>query len=485
MRKYGKYERRPSAKSMLLRTYFTSLLCLVLCVAMFFGTSYAWFSDTAQSTENEMFVGTLDIELKHTTFIGGVQQKTNENMDVVSENYPIFKKVENGGILWEPGYTAVEKFELTENGDLAFSYQMSIARTFAETGEDAQKAIAEHITVWNYIGTDAETYALPENFNALTTSGWTKVGTLYDVITNHLPVFEGEMDKEAVTATKTEGGETVQDPAKAYHLIALHMDEDYDGAITKDADGKITASVQGNKLDKITIKLVATQKHSEQDAFDNTYDAAANNFAVVSTADELEAALIAGGKVVLAGDIDLEDKQITIPAGVTATLNLNGHTITAPGGEVCAVKNEGSLIIEGDGTITGSYSALYSTGNLTVNGGTFTATAGFGLLVDNIYGTDPSVAVINGGTFTGVGIYNPTAVTINGGIFNEGDDPDGAMNNVTLYVSPTFVGAPNTATVTLNGGIFNGDIYVYDDGITETVFTNNGATINGEVRDNA
>ena len=67
----------------------------------------------------------------------------------------------------------------------------------------------------------------------------------------------------------------------------------------------------------------------------------------------------------------------------------------------------------------------------------------------------------------------------------EDRDPDGAMDDVTLLVMPTFVGAPNTANVTLNGGTFNGDVYVYDDGVTETVFVNNGATINGDILDNA
>ena len=44
MRKYGKYEqmpdgtraKQPPAKSLLLQTYMTSLLCLILCVTMFF-----------------------------------------------------------------------------------------------------------------------------------------------------------------------------------------------------------------------------------------------------------------------------------------------------------------------------------------------------------------------------------------------------------------------------------------------------------------
>ena len=75
MKKYGKYEKRPEpkviakspakkadkqpkVKSMLLQTYFTSLLCLILCVTMFFGTSYAWFTSEVNNSANETYVGT-------------------------------------------------------------------------------------------------------------------------------------------------------------------------------------------------------------------------------------------------------------------------------------------------------------------------------------------------------------------------------------------------------------------------------------------
>ena len=71
MKKYGKYEKRPEGvpakqpkvKSALLQTYFTSLLCMVLCVTMFFGTSYAWFTSEVSNTGNEIYIGTLDVGL--------------------------------------------------------------------------------------------------------------------------------------------------------------------------------------------------------------------------------------------------------------------------------------------------------------------------------------------------------------------------------------------------------------------------------------
>lgn len=48
----------------------------------------------------------------------------------------------------------------------------------------------------------------------------------------------------------------------------------------------------------------------------------------VTTAEALAAALTAGGEVRLDADITSVGAPVTVPAGVTATLDLNGHTLT-------------------------------------------------------------------------------------------------------------------------------------------------------------
>lgn len=243
---------------------------------------------------------------------------------------------------------------------------------------------------------------------------------------------------------------------------------------------------------KVTVELRMTSPDRTRTETVSSITVTLDDIKNVTTADAFTTAVAAGNDIYVGANISL-DAPVTIPANAATTIYLGKDTtVTAPTVEfptnICAIKNEGTLTIKGEGTVTGNYAAVYSTGNLTVEGGTFKSPTGFGLMIDNIYGTEPSVAVINGGTFDGVGVYNPTEVTINGGTFNVGKDPDGASGHIsdkmTLFVNPTFVGAPNTATVTLNGGTFKGDIYVYDDGITETVFTNNGATITGSILDN-
>ena len=123
MRKYGKYETRPEgttekqpkAKSMLLQTYLTSLLCMVLCVTMFFGTSYAWFTSEVNNTNNEIYIGTLDVELEKQ--VGEEWKSLSELTDGVNT-----KKLFDSNSCWEPGYTALETIKVVNECDLAFMY---------------------------------------------------------------------------------------------------------------------------------------------------------------------------------------------------------------------------------------------------------------------------------------------------------------------------------------------------------------------------
>ena len=96
MKKYGKYERmpdgsrakQPEMKSVLLQTYFTSLVCLLLCVTMFFGTTYAWFTSEVTNTGNEIYIGTLDVELQKQ--VGGEWVSLQNVSDETAEVHRLF-----------------------------------------------------------------------------------------------------------------------------------------------------------------------------------------------------------------------------------------------------------------------------------------------------------------------------------------------------------------------------------------------------------
>lgn len=240
MRKYGKYEKRPEGvpvtqpkvKRALLQTYLTSLLCMVLCVTMFFGTSYAWFTSEVTNTGNEIYIGVLDV---------GLEKRNGNNWDSLSatENGVNTSKLYSNAIRWEPGYTSVETVRVVNQGDLAFNYALSFADGMPDGAESTKlHTVAQWFDVWVY---HDENNTIPKdlNYEQITEeNGWKKVGTLADALNGKL-VFEGKMNQAEVAGYHT-------------YTIALHMKEDADSA------------VMGQKI-TLNVKLVAYQTAFKND----------------------------------------------------------------------------------------------------------------------------------------------------------------------------------------------------------------------------
>ena len=248
-----------TGKRALLSTYVASLMSLMLCVTMFLSTSYAWFTARVDVHQNQMFVGTLGVKLYHASFSKGELDADKELREVTPNH-----KVLTQDTKWEPGYTAVEKFMVEENGDLAFSYKLTIERDFTKDKDETQKKLAKSITVWTYTGADAASVVSFEGttFAEMEDKGqWQYVGTLLDVMESHIPVFTGRMNSEMVSGNAAN--------AAQYHMIALHMEENTD---LKALGGPWADTKDAPKLDNITISLVANQMASGNDAFGNAYD---------------------------------------------------------------------------------------------------------------------------------------------------------------------------------------------------------------------
>lgn len=96
----------------------------------------------------------------------------------------------------------------------------------------------------------------------------------------------------------------------------------------------------------------------------------------VTTAENLQAAVTNGGEVTLGDNITA---SITIPAGRTVTLNLNGKTLkNEDGKDTITVELGGILIVEGDGKVDNTSdvcAAIFNNGTVTLNGGTFDRSA--------------------------------------------------------------------------------------------------------------
>ena len=155
---------------------------------------------------------------------------------------------------------------------------------------------------------------------------------------------------------------------------------------------------------------------------------------------EFRASMAFGGIVKLTEDVVIT-APVTVPAGVTTVLDLNGHNIintvdSDVYGEGEAIISYGNLTINGNGIVEGCTRAVWARGNqgavVTINGGTFKgAKEGFaegGCSV--IYASSNNTINIYGGTFEALaadktsyankteGVYAALNIQDNGGFIN-------------------------------------------------------------------
>lgn len=334
MRKYGKFEQKPEAatakqpkvKNTLLQTYLTSLLGMVLCVAMFLGTSYAWFTSEVTNVGNEIYIGTLDVGL--------YKEADPEDLDLADANYRLLNK----DIRWEPGYTAIETIHVINEGELAFNYVLNFTDGALEADSVLSRAdVAENFDVWVY-NDENNTIPAPTAYTDINeNNGWRHAGTLEDLLAGKA-VLQGDM---AAQILNPEDGSVTNPQETHTYTIALHMKEETDDN-----------NLMGEKI-TLNVKLVAYQKSAENDGFQNgNYD----DIHVAPSAPLLQDALNGGGVIMLSNDILIEklDGRVSMNGGL---LDGDGKAITYTGGRNEKDGSVGVLTTKG-GTIK----------NLTING---------------------------------------------------------------------------------------------------------------------
>lgn len=219
-----------------------SVVSMLLCVAMLVGTTFAWFTDSAQSGTNQIISGTLDVELSHSN-----NAVTNE---IVQEDTPLFVNHNAEGavetILWEPGVIVYENFKVANVGSLALKYKMTLNVVGNNTVQGTQKSLKDVLKVavvdGGFSGSREDAQALP--FKTL--SKFEKEGHL----------LAGETGN-----SDTYGIVVYWEPSA--------VDNEYNLS-----NGK--QSSDGNPLYvDIKIRLIATQDTVEFDSFNNQYDALA------------------------------------------------------------------------------------------------------------------------------------------------------------------------------------------------------------------
>ena len=148
----------------------SSVMAIVLCLAMLIGTTFAWFTDSASTAVNKIQAGTLDIQLLD------AQDHSIEGRSLAWQKAAGH---ENDVVLWEPGCTYnLQSFKIKNNGNLALKYKIAISGI----GGDAE---LNEVIDWSY------TLANGTDF-PITTEGHLTAGQETGLIT-----ISGQMQKSA------------------------------------------------------------------------------------------------------------------------------------------------------------------------------------------------------------------------------------------------------------------------------------------------
>ena len=97
------------------RALLVSVMAMVICFTMLLGTTFAWFTDSETSTGNKITSGTLQVGFDYTSTYGGEYS--------TAENKTLFEFAN-----WEPGYVEYRYVKISEEGSLAFNYDLRLIK---------------------------------------------------------------------------------------------------------------------------------------------------------------------------------------------------------------------------------------------------------------------------------------------------------------------------------------------------------------------
>lgn len=101
-------------KSTMVRSLILSGLSMLLCLSMFVGSTFAWFTDSVESGKNTIMAGNLDVELDY--WKDGSWVSVEGKTDLFDPN-----------ALWEPGHAEVVYLKLSNQGNLELKYQFLVS----------------------------------------------------------------------------------------------------------------------------------------------------------------------------------------------------------------------------------------------------------------------------------------------------------------------------------------------------------------------
>ena len=217
------------------RALLTSVLALVLSLAMLAGSTFAWFTDTASTGVNRIVSGNLDVGLEYWDKESGWLD-AEDSKDLFDKN-----------ALWEPGYTQIVYLKVKNGGNLALTYAMQITPVHETVG----------------VNVDGEEFKLSDYIKF----GW----TTFTVDENEKPAALGRSAARDSVGEGAQLGTTLHRQAKrpleagAEELVALVA------WMPENVGNEANYSTVQPTIE-LSLKVLATQAAVESDSFNNTYD---------------------------------------------------------------------------------------------------------------------------------------------------------------------------------------------------------------------
>ena len=314
------------------RALLCSVLSIALCLSMLIGTTFAWFTDTATTSVNQIKAGTLDVDLQIKAANGNWVTAVGETLNFVKADGHATEPV-----LWEPGATyKLPELRVVNNGNLALKYKVVISGAKDATPDNGKNdLLLLNVIDWTY-------------------------------------------------SIQGQGGAEAADLSTERHLAAKTTGAAPYDTLTIQGQMQITAGneYQGMEIEGISITVYATQDTVEYDSTGKDYDADAACLA--STSAQLKTAMAAGGTVAVEQDIDAKYTMVA-SSNTATTLDVGGNTISntedlwdkEPNGwSLVSAQNGADLTITGNGTFKAKENDCYAVdvqdgSTVTIEDGTF------------------------------------------------------------------------------------------------------------------
>lgn len=388
------------------RALVTSAFAIVMCLAMFIGTTFAWFTDTATSGVNKIQSGTLDVAL---------EMKNADGEWVSAEGQTLsWKAVDNRAqdkILWEPGCTyELQDVRVKNNGNLALKYKIQI------TGIDGDAKLNEVIE-WTVNGaTLGKEVSLAAG---ATSDALTLKGHMLETAGNE---YQGlSMEGVAITVVATQ--DTVESDSydNQYDKNATYPDPDVAQKTANSSEALADAianakDATGKDASKVVVNLTADGTYTLPSIKDKQVTIVGNDNTVIDMTNSGIISAQNGGLDLTIQGADVQFSATDSYKGVTHSEKLTYKDCTITGLQFLYANDVEFINCDIKQTADDMYQLwTYGAKNVTFTGCTFTSTNNSKAVLcytDALNG-ETLTRTFNNCTFTCTGTAEKSAIMIN------------------------------------------------------------------------